>query len=109
LGIYDEVPGKFGEWNKATIGDDLKPFRRAGDAIEASRLDYTIIRPTWLTDEDEVDYELTERGQPFKGTVVSRKSVADLIAKIVRAPNLHVRGNVGVNKPGTDGDKPYFM
>ncbi len=109
LGIYDEVPGKFGEWNNATIGEDLKPFRRAADAIEASKLDYTIIRPAWLTDEDEVDYELTERDQSFKGTVVSRKSVADLIVKIIREPKLHVRANVGVNKPGTDGDKPYFM
>ncbi len=109
LGIYDEVPGKFGEWNNATIGEDLKPFRHAADAIEASKLDYTIIRPAWLTDEDEVDYELTERDAPFKGTVVSRKSVADLIAKIIRSPNLHLRGSVGVNKPGTDGDKPTFM
>lgn len=109
LGIYDEVPGKFGEWNNATIGEDLKPFRRAADAIEASKLDYTIIRPAWLTDEDEVDYELTERDAPFKGTAVSRKSVADLIAKIIRAPSLHLHGNVGVDKPGTDGDKPYFM
>jgi len=109
LGIYDEVPGKFGEWNNATIGEDLKPFRRAADAIEASKLDYTIIRPAWLMDEDEVDYELTERDAPFKGTVVSRKSVADLIVKIIRSPSLHAHGNVGVTKPGTDGDKPYFM
>ena len=109
LGIYDEVPGKFGEWNNATIGEELKPFRRAADAIEASKLDYTILRPAWLTDEDEVDYELTERDAPFKGTVVSRKSVADLIVKVIRSPSLHLRGNVGVNKPGTDGDKPSFM
>lgn len=109
LGIYDEVPGKFGAWNNATIGEDLKPFRRAADAIEASKLDYTIIRPAWLTDENEIDYELTERDAPFKGTVVSRKSVADLIVKIIRSPSLHVRGNLGVNKPDTEGDKPYFM
>ncbi len=109
LGIYDEVPGAFGKWNRRTIGEDLKPFRRAGDAIEASGLDYTIIRPAWLTDEDEVDYELTARDAPFKGTVVSRKSVADLIVKIIRSPSLHLHGNVGVDKPGTDGDKPYFM
>ena len=109
LGIYDEVPGKFGEWNNATIGEDLKPFRRAADAIEASGLDYTIVRPAWLTDEDEVDYELTTRHEPFKGTVVSRKSVADVIVKLVEQPQLHVGGSLGVNKPGTEGDKPYFM
>ena len=109
LGIYDEVPGKFGEWNNATIGEDLKPFRRAADAIEASGLDYTIVRPAWLTDEDEVDYELTTRHEPFRGTVVSRKSVADVIVKLIEQPQLHLRASLGVNKPGTEGDKPYFM
>ncbi len=109
LGIYDEVPGKFGEWNSATIGEDLKPYRRAADAIETSGLDYTIVRPVWLMDEDEVDYETTAKGQPFKGTVVSRKSVADLIAKLIANPGLYVGESLGVNKPDSDGDKPYFM
>ncbi|HRP22326.1 MAG TPA: SDR family oxidoreductase [Alicycliphilus sp.] len=109
LGIYDEVPGRFGEWNRALIGEDLKPYRHAADAIGASGLRYTILRPAWLTDEDEVDYETTARGEPFKGTVVSRKSVADLVAKVVAAPELHVGASLGVNKPGSDGDKPYFM
>ncbi|MGK5073258.1 SDR family oxidoreductase [Janthinobacterium sp. ZB1P44] len=109
MGIYDEVPGKFGAWNNAMLAEDLKPFRRAADAIEASGLAYTIVRPAWMTDEDEVDYELTTRHAPFKGTVVSRKSVADLIASIIEAPDLHRHANLGVNKPNTDGDKPYFM
>nr|WP_284507349.1 SDR family oxidoreductase [Caballeronia sp. ATUFL_M2_KS44] len=109
LGIYDEVPGKFGEWNNAAIGEALAPFRRAADAIEASGLDYTLLRPAWLTDEDEVDYELTERHEPFKGTVVSRKSVSDLVVRIIASPSLHVGANLGVNKPDTDGEKPYFI
>lgn len=109
LGIYDEVPGKFGEWNNAIIGEDLKPFRRAADTIEASGLDYTILRPAWLTDEDEVDYETTEKGQPFKGTVVSRRSVGDLISQVIVNPARHIGANLGVDKPGSDGDKPYFM
>lgn len=109
MGIYDEVPGKFGEWNNAMLAEDLKPFRRAADAIEASALAYTIIRPAWMTDDDEVDYELTTRHAPFQGTVVSRKSVAELITSIIEAPELHVQANLGVNKPNTDGDKPYFM
>ncbi|MDW3776534.1 SDR family oxidoreductase [Kluyvera cryocrescens] len=113
LGIYDEVPGKFGEWNNATIGEPLRPFRRAADAIEASGLDYTILRPAWLTDEDTVDYELTTRNEPFKGTVVSRKSIAALISDMIDKPEQHIGENIGenigVNQPGTDGDKPYFM
>lgn len=109
LGIYDEVPGKFGAWNRTMIGEDLKPFRRAGDAIEASGLDYTIVRPAWLTDEPAIDYELTGRHDPFKGTEVSRSSVADLVARIIRDPGLHSGENIGIDKPGTDGDKPAFM
>lgn len=109
MGIYDEVPGKFGAWNNARLAEHLKPFRRAADAIEASSLAYTIVRPAWMTDEDEVDYELTPRHAPFNGTVVSRRSVANLIASIIEAPDLHLHANLGVNKPNTDGDKPYFM
>lgn len=109
LGIYDEVPGKFGDWNRAIIGEDLKPYRRAADLIETSGLQYTIVRPAWLMDKDEVDYELTAKNEPFKGTVVSRKSVGNLIVGIIANPEMHVGANLGVNKPHTDGDKPYFM
>jgi uncharacterized protein YbjT (DUF2867 family) len=108
LGIYDEVPGKFGAWNRSEISAYLPPFRRSADAIEASGLAYTILRPAWLTNADEIDYETTERNEPFKGTEVSRKSVADLIVRIIASPESYEGRNLGVNKPGTDGDKPAF-
>ncbi|MEG0603472.1 MAG: SDR family oxidoreductase [Acinetobacter sp.] len=109
LGIYDEVPGKFGEWNNKEIGSYLPPYRKAADLLEASDLDYTILRAAWLMDEDEVDYETTERHESFKGTVISRKSVAALVVKIIETPNFASRQNLGVNKPDTDADQPYFM
>lgn len=108
LGIYDEVPGAFGRWNRQMIGEVLKPFARAAAVIEASDLDYTIIRPAWLTDRDEVDYETTSRHEPFKGTEVSRRSVAALITHIIEDPTIGSRDSLGVDKPGTDGDKPSF-
>ena len=109
LGIYDEVEGKFGEWNNKEIGGYLAPYRKAADLLEASDLDYTILRAAWLMDEDEVDYETTERDQSFKGTVISRKSMAALVVKIIQSPDVASRANLGVNKPNTDADKPYFM
>ncbi|MGC4087262.1 MAG: SDR family oxidoreductase [Polyangiaceae bacterium] len=108
LGIYDEIPGKFGAWNRREIGSYLPPFRKAADLIEASDLDYTILRPAWLTDEDEITYETTERHEPFKGTEVSRKSVAALVVECIRDSGKCSRRNLGVDKPGTDGDKPRF-
>ena len=109
LGIYDEVKGKFGEWNHKEIGIYLGPYRRAADLLETSDLDYSILRAAWLTDKDEIDYETTERHESFKGTVVSRKSVAALVVKIIQTPSFASRQNLGINKPNTDADRPYFI
>lgn len=109
LGIYKEIPGKFGEWTEKEIGAYLPPYRAAADRIEASKLDYIIIRPAFLSDYDEVDYELTERDEPFRGTEVSRKSIGVLVADLVRSGLPLGRRNVGVNKPNTDADMPRFM
>jgi uncharacterized protein YbjT (DUF2867 family) len=90
IGIYD-VPLK----------SVLKPYRKAADVIEASDLEYTILRPTCFTGADEVDYETTRKGEPEKGSVISQKSLATLIAKIIESPEKYVRENLGVNKPGS--------
>lgn len=108
LGIHNEVPGKFGEWNSRMIGSVLRTYSRAADFIESSDLEYTIIRPAWLQDDDEVDFETTHKPEPFKGTEVSRKSVAAYIADVIQHPTKDVKASVGVNKPNTNGDKPSF-
>ena len=108
LGIYDEVPGKFGAWNRQKISEHLPRFRKAADLIEASGLNYTIFRPAWLTNHDEVSYETTGRHESFKGTEVSRKSVAALVVEAIHDPRRFSHGNLGVNKPNTDGDKPSW-
>jgi uncharacterized protein YbjT (DUF2867 family) len=108
LGIYDEVPGAFGKWNKRMIGQYLPPYRKAANIIEASDLDYTILRPAWLSDDDEIDYETTQKEEPFKGTEVSRKSVAALVVKLIERPELESKKSLGVNKPNIFGDKPSF-
>ena len=79
----------------------LKPYRKSVDVIEASDLDYTILRPTWFRAVDEVDYEITKKGEPEKGSVVSQKSIASLIVKIIKSPECYVRESLGVNKPNS--------
>ena len=109
IGIYDEVPGKFGEWNKNILGSYLTTYRAAADQVTTSNLDYTIIRPAWLTNKDEVDYEMTKGANtPFKGTEVSRLSVASYVNDLVENPSKDIQANVGLNKPNTDGDKPAW-
>jgi hypothetical protein len=41
----------------------------------------------------------TQEGEPFKGGVVSRKSVAALVVKLAQSPDLEVRHRLGLSKP----------
>jgi len=109
LGAYHEVPGKFGEWNESAIAAFLPGFRESAEMIEKSDLDYTMIRPAWMDNNDEIDYETTQKNEPFKGTEVSRKSIADFVIKLINDPSQHIGESVGLNKPNTDGDKPAWM
>lgn len=109
LGIYDEVPGAFGKWNHQMLdGGYLETYAAAAKTIENSDLDDTIIRPAWLSNHDEIDYETTQKGDSFKGTEVSRKSIAALVTKLVADPTQAIHESLGVNKPNTDGDKPAW-
>ncbi|MCE4963160.1 SDR family oxidoreductase [Staphylococcus haemolyticus] len=108
-GIYDELPAKFNEFNKSQFGEKLIKYRKAADIIEASTLDYTIIRPALLTFKNETDYEVTSKDIQFRGTEVSRRSIASLAVRIAKNPELYSKENIGVNKPNTDGDKPAWF
>lgn len=77
----------------------LIPYRKLADIIEASGLDYTILRPDWFTGGDEVYYALTRKGEPETGTAISRKSIAAFIATLVQNPDLHKKENLGISKP----------
>jgi len=90
IGIYD-VPLK----------SVLTPYRKAADVIEASGLEYAILRPTWFTNADEVDYETTRKGEPEKGSVISQKSLATFITTIIESPEKYIRENMGINKPNS--------
>lgn len=109
LGVYDEVPGNFGKWNHEMLDDGYLPtYAAAAKVIENSGLDYTLIRPAWLSNKNIVSYEITLKGQPFKGTEVSRKSIADVVVNLINDPSQHIGDSLGVNQPNTDGDKPSF-
>ena len=109
LGIYDEVPGAYGQWNHQMLDDGYLPtYAAAAKVIETSGLAFTIIRPAWLSDKDEIDYEITHRADAFKGTEVSRKSVAAEVVRLIQNPTEAVGDSLGLNKPNTEGDKPEW-
>jgi uncharacterized protein YbjT (DUF2867 family) len=60
MGIYREVPGE-------TYRGVLDPYRDSAALIEASDLDYTILRPGWFTRQPGGRCQITQKGEPFRG------------------------------------------
>lgn len=108
LGIYGEVPGAFGKWNKQMVGEGLKIGRQSADLLENSGLDYTTLRLAWLSNHSEVNYEITQKGKLFRGTTVSRASVADVVLRIIADPSFANKVSIGIDQPGTDSDRPVY-
>lgn len=54
--------------------------------IEDSDLAYTVMRLAWLNDRDDTNYTVTQKGEEYVGVSVSRKSVADVVEKIIENP-----------------------
>lgn len=81
----------------------LKPvliaYRKLADIIEASGLNYTILRPDWFTNGNEIKYAITKKGEPETGSALSRKSIAAFVATIIENPELHTNANLGISKP----------
>jgi uncharacterized protein YbjT (DUF2867 family) len=93
MGIYNEIPNE-------RHGSILDPYRNSVKIIESSNLDYTIIRPAWLSNENNINYGSTQKGEMFKNhnAYVSRKSVADLILKLIKNTNSEIRKSLGVHR-----------
>lgn len=88
IGIYDQP-----------LRAVLKPYRELADIIEQSGLDYTILRPDWFTHSEEIDYQLSPKGQPEIGRTVSRHSIADFVVKLFLQPEQYNRQNLNISKP----------
>lgn len=91
MGIYGEVPGE-------RYQSVLDPYRDSAALVEASGLDYTVLRPGWFTRDKAVSYQLTRKGEPFRGHDVSLASLSDLITTLALTPGLEVGQSLGVSK-----------
>ena len=92
MGIYGEVPGE-------PYRSVLDPYRDAAAVVERSDIDYTILRPGWFAHDDTASYQITQKGEAFKGHDVSLNGLSTLIATLATRPGLHVRRSLGVSRP----------
>jgi uncharacterized protein YbjT (DUF2867 family) len=91
MGIYGEVPGE-------RYRSVLDPYRDSAALIESSGLNYTVLRPGWFTRDPSVSYQITKKGEPFRGHDVSLNSLSDLIVKLATDPTLYSRESIGVSE-----------
>ena len=50
---------------------------------------------------DEVDYEITHKVEAEKGSVISQKSLASFIVRIIENPEQFIGESLGINKPNS--------
>lgn len=105
-GIYDELPEPFNSWDKEVVGHTRPINLRMAEVMERSSLNYTILRPVWLTDKSSEEFQLTKKGEAYKGTETSRASLGRFVADVVKNSALYVNENLGISQPNTNGDKP---
>ncbi len=109
LGIYDEVPGEFGRWNLSMVAPGLAAAKKSDQLLAASGLNYTTLRLPWLNDCHDTNYVVTHRDEPYIGVSGSRKSVADLVLKLMTTPDMGNFDSLGLADPATAGsDRPVY-
>lgn len=110
LGIYDEVVGEFGKWNTQMVGTaGIDRHKESAKIIETSGLSYILLRLTWLYNQEENEnYIISKKGEPFIGAQVTRQAVTRLIMRIIEDPNQFENASLGVSEPNTDWAKPDF-
>lgn len=112
LGVYDEVFGDFGRWNKAMLGAYSPTNNRVIGAklVDESGLDYTYLRMTWLyNQEGNRAYKLIPQGEPYKGAQVTRQAVVQYVMDLLQAPSRDLGVSVGIVEPGSEAlAKPVF-
>ncbi|MFC4760498.1 NAD(P)H-binding protein [Fructobacillus durionis] len=110
LGVYGEVAGKFGEWNRSMIGDASPARHQNLQMIEDSGLDYTYMRMSWLYNQKgNVAYATTQKGEPFVGAQVTREAIVQYVLDLLDNPKRDIQASVGIYEPGSEKlDKPSF-
>ncbi|HWL22765.1 MAG TPA: NAD(P)-binding oxidoreductase [Ureibacillus sp.] len=82
-GINNEIPGISGKMVMKMLKNALIDHRSAVDYIEAHGLNYTIVRPMGLTNNDLTGkYREAKVGVPDKARSISRADVAHFIVKV---------------------------
>lgn len=108
LSVYGEVAEPFAAWNSRMMGGTIAR-NRGVEALEASDLDYTYMRMTWLYDGKRSDYVASPKGEPFLGAQITRRAIAQFVVDNITGKRNDRRASIGLWEPGSENKaKPDF-
>lgn len=96
VGIYNEIPDEIDGDDNLDNEPAQIPNRKAVDIVEASGLNYTVLRPGYLGDGDEDDYILTVKGEPAKGYTTPIHALVKFAVQLITDDDLYSRKSVSI-------------
>lgn len=69
--------------------------------VEASGLNYTVLRPGYLGDGDENDYVLTVKCEPAKGYTTPIPALVKFAVQLILNDDLYARESVSITHDAT--------
>ena len=98
VGVYNELAeGNGAEFNVENESEQI-PNRDACNILEASNLNYTILRCGYLMYGDENDYVISEKGETPKGYCTTIKSVEKIALEIIENPKMYSCKSISITK-----------
>nr|WP_294463265.1 NAD(P)H-binding protein [uncultured Blautia sp.] len=98
VGIYNEIPAEMDGDDNIDNEPAQIPNRDAVDIVEASNLNYTVLRPGYLREGNPDDYVLTVKGEAAKGYISTIPSVVEFAKKLIADEKLYSRESVSITK-----------
>lgn len=98
VGIYNEILDEIdGEDNLDNEPAQI-PNREAVDVVEASELNYTVLRPGYMGEGDEDVFVLTRKGETAKGYTTPIPALVKFAVRLILDDDLYVRESVSITR-----------
>ena len=96
VGIYNEIPDELDGDDNLDNEPAQIPNRKAADVVEASSLNYTVLRPGYLGEGEANDFVLTVKGEAAKGYTTPIPALVNFAAKLILDDRLYLRESVSI-------------
>lgn len=96
VGIYNEIPDEIDGDDNLDNEPAQIPNRKAADVVEASSLNYTVLRPGYLGEGEENDFVLTVKGEAAKGYTTPIPALVHFAARLILNDELYRRESVSI-------------